>query len=48
MSNVDKVLIVWNNPEDPPVQLEWPKIHVPLQVGISLKDTPLYCAKYIF
>ena len=32
MSNLDKVLIIWNDPVKPPDDLKWPTIHVPVQV----------------
>lgn len=30
---LNKVVIVWNNPSYPAPTLQWPKLHVPIQVG---------------
>ena len=53
MSNLDKVLIIWNDPVKPPDDLKWPTIHVPVQVmnrypTIHLLDKLQWLCKFFF
>ncbi|XP_067928129.1 exostosin-like 3 isoform X2 [Watersipora subatra] len=36
---LNKVLIVWNNPNYPPATFQWPHIHVPIQVLKSARNS---------
>ena len=41
VSFLNKVVVVWNNEQDPPPELQWPDINVPVEV--TMKDSVLFC-----